>query len=223
MRRLLFYYSFVVVTLMAIGGFTSADSWGQLLPAILSFPLMVYFGLAVAPKRTRAILLPKQQVVHKKGKAEVIEAAEVTKLKPGFDMDRRAFLKIIGSAGLTIFLFSLFTKKAEAAFFGSNPGPGIVGIKDSTGTLIDPAIKHPTDGYKINQIDDTNATYSYYGFINKDGAWFIMREVTSGVDAGQYRYTKGTDTPGFSDGWDNKVTPTDGGYPTYNYFDEIFD
>ncbi|OGM69191.1 hypothetical protein A2975_02430 [Candidatus Woesebacteria bacterium RIFCSPLOWO2_01_FULL_44_14] len=222
MKRLLFYYSFIVVSMLTVIGFSSAQTPGQLLPAVLSFPLLLYFGLLVIPKRNKAILLPKQQPV-KILKGQKIEKAEVTKIK-NFDGNRRAFLKIIGSAGITVFLFSIFAKKAEAAFFGSNPGPGIVGIKDSTGTLINPAIKHPTDGYKINQIDDTSsATYSYFGFVNKDGAWFIMRETASGVDVGQYRYTKGTDTPGFSDGWDNKVDPTVGGYPAYNYFDVIFD
>ena len=212
MKRLLFYYSFIVVALMAIGGFSSVQSLGQLLPAILSFPLLVYFGLAVAPKRTKAILLPKQQVSPKKGKGEVIEAAEVTKLKPGFDMDRRAFLKIIGSAGLTIFLFSLFTKKAEAAFFGSVPGPGTVALKDSTGAVIDPAVKHPTDGYKINQLDDSSP--AYYGFTNKDGAWFIMKENTT---TGDYRYTKGaSDFTNATTGWPNRANLT------YDYFDAIF-
>jgi len=214
MKKLIQYYSFVIVAILTIIGFTSAGNVGQLLPAILTFPLLVYFGLAIAPKRSRAVVLPKMQ----SAKGEKIEVGQVTKLKPGFDLDRRAFLKLIGSAGITVFLFSIFAKRAEAAFFGSVPGPGTVAIKDATGTVINPAIKHPTDGYRINQVDDTSsATYSYYGFTNKDGAWFIMREVTSGVDAGQYRYTKGTS--GFAAGWADRVDPD----TPYNYFDEIFD
>ena len=212
MKRLLYYYSFIFIALITIGGFTAATAWNQLLPAILSFPLMVYFGLAVAPKRTRAILLPKQQGVTQKGKKEeVIETAKVTKIKPGFDIDRRAFLKIIGSAGITIFLFSLFTKKAEAAFFGSNPGPGIVGIKDSTGTLIDPSKHHPTDGYKISGIDDSSP--AFYGFVNKDGDWFIMKEEADG----DYLYYKKLITDDdFETEWPNR-----GGF-SYGYFNTKF-
>lgn len=218
MKRLLYYYSFIIVAIMALISFTSAESIGQLIPAIFFFPLAVYFGILITPKRSKAILLPKYQSQSKKLTKKEVKVTEgkVTKLK-GFDMDRRAFLKLIGSAGLTVFFFSIFAKRAEAAFFGSVPGPGIVGIKDSTGTLIDPAIKHPTDGYKINQLDDSNATYSYYGFTNKDGAWFIMRETTSGVDAGQYRYRKGAS--GFPAGWSAKADNPE----TYDYFDEIFD
>lgn len=212
MKRLLFYYSFIVVALTTIGGFTTVQNFWQLLPAILSFPLMVYFGLSVAPKRTKAILLPKQQVTTKKGKVEVIETAQVTKIKPGFDMDRRAFLKIIGSAGITIFLFSLFTKKAEAAFFGSVPGPGTVAIKDSTGTVIDPAKHHPTDGYKISGIDDSSP--AYYGFVNKDGDWFIMKEEADGDYLYHKRVTPTEDT--FDVEWPNR-----GGF-LYDYFDTIF-
>jgi hypothetical protein len=218
MKRLLHYYSFIVVSIMALIGFTSAQSVGQLIPAVLFFPLAVYFGILITPKRSKAILLPKFQVPPQKlNKEEKISEGKVTKLK-GFDMDRRAFLKIIGSAGLTVFFFSIFAKRAEAAFFGSVPGPGTVALKDSAGAIIDPAIKHPTDGYKINQMDDTSdPPYAYYGFANKDGAWFIMRETTSGVDEGQYRYRKGSS--GFPAGWGGRTANPE----TYDYFDEIFD
>ena len=63
---------------------------------------------------------------------------------------------------MTVFLFSIFTKRAQAAFFGSVPGPGIVGLKDSSGVRIDPAKHHPTDGYKINRIDDDSLPSNYY-------------------------------------------------------------
>lgn len=194
---------------MTIGGFSTVQDVGQLLPAILTFPLLIYFGLAVAPKRTRAILLPKQQVVPKKGQ-EVIETAEVTKLKP-FDIDRRAFLKLIGSAGITIFLFSLFTKKAEAAFFGSVPGPGTIALKDSTGTVIDPAKHHPTDGYRISGVDDSSP--AFYGFVHKDGDWFIMKEEADG-DYLYYKKMAGDDD--FATEWPNR-----GGF-VYGYFDAKF-
>src|SRR3990167_9057460 len=118
------------------------------------------------------------------------------------------FFRLIGSAGVSVFLLSIFTGKAEAAFFGSNPGPGTVGIKDSTGTLIDPSEKKPTDGYNISQIDD--AIPSYYGYVNKDGAWYIIKEDATGA----YRYVKGTSS--FSTNW------TDRAVLTYDYFNSIF-
>lgn len=121
------------------------------------------------------------------------------------------FLKLIGTAGVGVFMMSVFTKKAQAAFFGSAPGPGTVAIKNIAGDKIDPAEKQPTDGYKIAQLDDS--TPAYYGFTNKEGAWFIMREEATGA----YRYAKGDNN--FSTlGWPKRNTDE----LTYGYFNEIF-
>lgn len=203
-------------------GFLGASTLPQLVTAALFFPLMFYFLLQVVPKRSRAIELPvlsKDQVDskgrikktkrEKKGEDGVVELK-----KQGFDVDRRQFLKVIGGAGLTLFLFSIFTRRAEAAFFGSVPGPGTVSLKDTSGNQIDPAEKQPTDGYRINQLDDTSdAPNSYYGFVDKDGDWFIMKDDGSG----NYRYYKKTPSDDvFSVEWANRT-----GF-TYNYFDAIF-
>jgi len=126
------------------------------------------------------------------------------------DLDRRKFLKILGATGASVFLLSLLNpKQAGAAFFGSVPGPGTVSLKDASGTKINPAEKHPTDGYKISQLD--SATYPhYYGYVNQSGAWYIMKE----DDLGNYRYTKGT--TGFSANWTLRADLT------YDYFNTIF-
>lgn len=125
------------------------------------------------------------------------------------DLDRRMFLKLIGSAGITAFLFSIFTDKSHAAFFGSMPGPGTIAIKDSNGTVIDPSEKQPTDGYNISQVDD-GITASYYGFVHRTGAWYIQKEDATG----NYRYTKGPSD--FATNWTNRTSLT------YDYFDNIF-
>lgn len=89
---------------------------------------------------------------------------------------RRKFLKLVAGAGVGVFAASILNpKKASAAFFGSVPGAGVIAIKDSNGVKIDPSIKSPTDGFAISHIDA--ATYpAYYGFVNKDGNWYVMRE-----------------------------------------------
>ena len=204
-EKLLIYYGFVVGTLMVVMGFASARSPLQILTAVLFSPLLMYFAVMVVPKKKTAIKLPalKEVVIEKE------EPKEVTKLKrEGVDIDRRAFLKLIGTAGLSLFLFSMFTKKAEAAFFGSVPGPGTVSIKDSTGVKIDPAEKHPTDGYKITDLDDSSP--AYYGFLNKSGAWFIQKEGASG----DYRYVKGASS--YTTNWTNRASLT------YDYYDNVF-
>jgi hypothetical protein len=214
MKKLLTYYSFILISLMMIVGFLSASSYPQLATSILFFPLFVYFAVKVFPHRTKAIHLPEEVVVIPNStQPEEKEDKNTIKLKKeGVDIDKRMFLKLIGSAGLSLFLFSLFTKKAEAAFFGSVPGPGTVSIKDSTGTKIDPAEKHPTDGYNVAEIDDAGLD-TYLGFLNKSGAWFIIKEIGAGNDT-SYRYVKGASD--FTDNWTNRALLS------YDYYDNVF-
>lgn len=212
---------------MTFSAFLKAESSAQIISAVIFFPLFIYFSELVIPKRKKAIIIQpiklpikknaeeeqksilmetkKGKVAKKKEKEETGQVLE----EGNIDLDRRVFLKIIGSAGAGLFFLSIFTKKSHAAFFGSVPGPGTIAIKDSAGDVIDPAIKTPTDGYKISEIDDASSP-SYYGFVDKTGAWFIMKEDSSGA----YRYVKGDS--GFSTNW-----PLRGGL-SYGYFDAIF-
>jgi hypothetical protein len=214
MKKFLIYYSFIIVSLIVIAGFLSARTYPQLITAVLFFPLFTYFAVRVFPRRTKAIILPaKATVLPVNSKRGEKEDKEVIKLKKeGVDIDRRAFLKLIGSAGLSLFLFSLFTKRAEAAFFGSVPGPGTVSIKDSAGVKIDPAEKHPTDGYSVTEIDDAGSD-TYIGFIKKGGAWYIIKEIGAGSDS-SYRYTKGSSD--FITNWTGRTGLT------YGYYDDVF-
>lgn len=218
MKKLLIYYGFIVTSTMVLAGFLGASSTPQLISAVFFYPLAMYFTLLILPKRNRAIILPqtlpvvKEKKVQRKISEEKI--SETVKLQPieegKVDKERRAFLKAIGTAGMTIFLLSIFTKKAQGAFFGSMPGPGTVALKDIAGNKIDPAVKHPTDGYRIAELDD--GTPSYYGFIDKEGNWFIMRD-----NNGTYKYITGS--TGFSSAWTGK-----GAEPEINwkYYDAAF-
>ena len=192
------YYGFILTAVLTAISITS--------PGVLLFaPLVLHFLLEILPKAKKALPLP--EIV----KIEEIKVLEETppEERPQFDFDRRAFLKLIGGAGAGLFLFTLFTGKAEAAFFGSSPGPGTMSLKDSDGNKIDPAIKQPTDGYKITDVDDA-ASPAYYGFVNKTGAWFIQKEDSSGA----YRYTQGASS--YSTNWTARASLT------YDYFDNIF-
>lgn len=194
---------------MVISGFLGASSTPQLVSALLFYPMLVYFFSLVTPKKQKSITPPQIS------KGEVGKPAfEEVKLKlekpKSFDVNRRAFLKLIGTAGASLFLFSIFTKKAQAAFFGSVPGPGTVAIKNKTGEQIDPAEKSPTDGYAISQLD-ADGSPAYYGYIDKNGAWYIMKENADG----SYVYVRGSS--GFAAGWATHGTRTD-----YGTFDQIF-
>jgi hypothetical protein len=228
MKKLIIYYCFIVVSIMTLIGFISARTVPQILSAILFFPLLVYFSRLTVPRRGKVLVIPpveskelkkvEKPEVKKVKKGKKGEKEEPIKLKKqkefdfkGLDVDKRLFLKLIGSGGLTIFLFSIFTKKTHGAFFGSVPGPGTVAIKDTSGAQIDPALHHPTDGYKITELDDS--TPAYYGFTDKGGAWFIMKEGASG----DYRYTKGaSDFTNATTGWPNRASLT------YDYFENVF-
>lgn len=214
MNRLLIYYSFIIVSLMVVLGFVTAATFTQLTAAVLFFPLFIYFASRVFPRKIHAVHLPKEAVIVIQpagGKSpEKIDAATAKLKKEGVDIDRRAFLKLIGTAGLSLFLFSMFTKRAEAAFFGSVPGPGAVTLKDASGNKINPAEKQPTDGYKISRIDDSSP--AYYGFTNKNGDWFIQQEDASG----NYKYASGSGPNTFSTNW------TDRGSLTYVDFENAF-
>lgn len=213
--KLLLYYNFIVTTVMNVMGFVGTQSFSQLTSAVIFLPLALYFWFLVLPKRSKKLPIlestfpPTLQAETKKGKSQVLpEILPGRNLTRNIDRDRRTFLKLIGSAGLTLFFFAIFTRKAQGAFFGSVPGPGTVALKDTAGVQIDPAIKTPTDGYKISQIDDSSP--AFYGFVEKNGAWFIMKEDSSG----NYRYTKGTGS--FSANWTNRAALT------YDLFDVVF-
>lgn len=218
-KKITLYYSFILVTVMNIAGFASANSPSQFASAFLFVPITLYFWLQVKPKKTKKLpiehgmlsIIPGTEI-SKNDEPEELKKIEddypADKFGKGFELDRRMFLKLIGSAGLSVLMLALFTKKSHAAFFGSVPGPGTVALKDSTGAQIDPAIKHPTDGYRISQLDDSSP--AYYGFTEKGGAWFIMKEDSSG----NYRYVKGASD--FSTNWTGRAGLT------YDYYDVIF-
>lgn len=203
MKKVFIYYNFIIITTMVITGFVATRLLSQIISSLLFFPLATYFWFLVIPKK-KSLIAPPEVIPIVKGKPEKLK-----KIPPGkLDFNRRTFIKLIGSAGVSVFLFSIFTKRAHAAFFGSIPGPGTISIKDSGGTVIDPAKHHPVDGYRIGQLDD--ASPAYYGYTNKDGAWFILKEDSSG----NYRYTKGSS--GFSTNWTNRAALS------YDYFENVF-
>ena len=177
---------------------------------IIIFPLPLYFMLTVFYKESVVVeSVEPVESVESVESVKSVESVESVNQEPIVDPLKRKFLKIIGGSGLGILMLAIFKpKSAEAAFFGSVPGPGTVAIKDSNDNKIDPAIKSPTDAYGVTQIDDS--TPAYYGFVNKEGAWYITKEDTDG----SYRYNKGTGN--FSGNWSTRASLT------YDYFDAIF-
>ncbi len=205
MKGIVILYSFLLTTFMTVAGFMDTRSYPELISAIIFFPIAFYFGMLILPKKRQAkiVIDPVLDII----------PDSLSKVKnKDYDPERRKFLKLIGAAGGSLFLMTIFTKSTEAAFFGSMPGPGTVAVKNLAGAQIDPAEKKPTDGYNITEVDDAGVDV-YYGFVNKDGAWFIQKELSTGA----YRYTKGaSDFTNVTTGWPNRASLS------YGYFNDIF-
>src|SRR3990170_767121 len=179
--------------------------------ALLVLPLPLYFWGTLLGRLIRALRSPEEIGPQKPEPEE----------QPVGDPKRRDFLKKVGGIGLGLLTYSLLNpKQAGAAFFGSVPGPGTVAVKDTADAKIDPAIKElqsVTTQYGITEIDDGDP--AYYGFVNKDGAWYILQEDETTGDYA-YRYASPTNNPtlpDFTDAWDVHDSTL-----TYNYFDGAF-
>lgn len=206
-RNIIFLYGLVICLVLTLVGILSAKNTTDVAGSLIYLPLVFYFATRLfhfGPKTKKKKARPTLNPV----KAVAIAPEEgVIRVN---DNDRRLFLKLIASAGFSMFLMAIFTKKAQAAFFGSAPtGPGVVAIKNTAGVEIDPAQAQPTDGYTISELDDTGNP-AYYGFVKSSGAWYIMSEDSSGA----YRYSKG-DTD-FATNWTNRTGLT------YDYFNTVF-
>ncbi|MFC1654042.1 hypothetical protein ACFL1M_04310 [Patescibacteria group bacterium] len=232
-KRALVTYNFIIAVIITIAGLASAQSVTQVIISLAFLPVAIYFTIQLFKRRS-----PQQQTKktysispikignqilstpskHKRNTdPDVIEPEFLTKKQQQdredqvnvSDTNKRIFLKFIGTSSIAMVIMALFTKKAQAAFFGSIPGPGTVSIKDSSGSTIDPAEKQPTDGYEVSEIDDSG-TDTYYGFVHTNGSWYITKEDTTGA----FRYIRGSTS--FSTSWTNRAGLS------YDYYNNIF-
>lgn len=81
-------------------------------------------------------------------------------------------------------------------------------IKDGIVENIDGSLSN----YKISDIDD-DASPNYYGFIDKDGNWYIIKETISAGN-NTYRYIKGSSD--YTTNWTGRAGLS------YNYYYTIF-
>lgn len=213
MFNILTYCSFVIASLVVIAAFITSTTYAQLAVAILLYPPLVYLAFKAFPRKIKCCLFKEPETLTQ-STVQSIEKVEPVKNENTFgiaDIDKRVFLKLIGGVGLALFLFSLFNKKAEGLFYKSLPPPEMVSLKDISGNKIDPAQNQPTDGYNICEVDDNDSILTFYGFTNKDGAWFVMKEDT---ENGSFRYAQGS--ANFPVNWGNRENLQ------YGYFSKTF-
>jgi hypothetical protein len=194
--------------------FLTANTYTQVAVAVALYPAVAYIALNIIPRRKKKQPAVSVSPVPVLKEAIIEKPVKATDANTVVDTDKRAFFKLIGAAGLSIFLFSLFNRRAELPFFGkiagnepSGPSQNI--LVDSTGAKVDPSERQPLDGYQIAEIDDNIITF--YGMSNKQGAWVITREDT---DSNSFRYAKGDSD--FGSNWEKREKLT------YSYFHDVF-
>lgn len=177
-------------------------SEGMIILVMIPLPILMIWDGIKSLKIVKEIFKQKEKV--KKAEEPVSEVDET----------RRKFLKVAAGTSLaTAVMYFLNRQKAGAAFFGSVPGPGTVSVKDSSGNKVDIAQKQPLDGYNISDMDTSGST-QYFGFLNKDNAWYILQVNSDN----SMRYAKGLT---------NYSTPVTGAWATrtgqsYGTFGDIF-
>ena len=73
-------------------------------------------------------------------KIEEIDSSNIEELAKNVeDFDKRAFLKVLGIAGLGLAATSLFPKKTDALIVGNQSTSGALNLKNVAGTKINPA------------------------------------------------------------------------------------
>ena len=214
MRKALTYTSFASASILMILAFLTAKTYTQLGVAVIVYPLITYFAYKLFIDNGRrapaiAIQLPSLKQTRRPEKIEVEEAKAEREGVGIADIDKRAFLKIIGAAGISFFIFSLLGRRAETLLFDRalDSGIGPLGGPAPSGT--GSFAPSPMEGYKISEIDDNAITY--YGFTNNGGGWLIMREDT---EASSFRYAKGSSN--FPMNWSNRANLD------YDYFYNLF-
>ena len=198
--RLLIYYCFIMSATLVVTSLLAVETMAQLVSTLIFSPLVGYFFALVWPRRSPApVFAPAYPARTQPAPASAAN----------LDADRRDFLKLIGTAGISIFLYNLFLRRDSNLLFSGSPAPTApLAIQNAQGEVINPAEKSPTQGYYISQIDDSPV--AYFGFINNLGQWFIMRQETDD----SYRYSKGDKD--FIAAWSNRAKLT------YDYFDNVF-
>lgn len=198
--KLLIMYCLVVSCIFVVGGFMSSKNQTDFITSFVFLPLPVYFLILVFFQRKMVTVTPV-------GQRSYTPPVATTKL----DENRRDFLKLIGTAGISIFVYNLLFRRDVGPLLGnfsSNNNTNPLTLKNAQGDVINPAEKSPTEGYSISQIDDSPT--AYFGFINNMGQWFIMRQDTDN----SYRYSRGDKD--FTSNW------TDRTKLEYDYFDNVF-
>lgn len=209
MTKAITYSSFIIACILVALAFVTAKSYTQLAIGVILYPALAYYALKVFPRKSEdnyiqpsvTVQLPSRLV--QRAQEENRERVDVV------DVDKRTFLKLVGTVGLSFFVFSLLGRKVGDMLFGRSLSSGVNPPQDTGSGIEGQAGAGITAGYKVSEIDED--IVSYYGFTNQEGGWLIMKEDT---EVNSFRYAKGAS--GFPTNWDNRKKLK------YDYFYNLF-
>lgn len=213
--RILTFSSFILAGMAVMGIFLTATTYTQLGIAVALYPVIIYFAFKAFPRARKVssddvvITAPPKVETKEKVDTQTAEEKSEANSQENFtitDINKRAFLKLVGATGLSFFLISIFGRRVESLFSGQNLVQTPISAPISQTAS---ASASPTDGYNISEIDD--GLVGYYGFINKEGSWFVMQADTN---TGSYRYARGESN--FPGNWKNRESLK------YDYFYKVF-
>ena len=75
-------------------------------------------------------------------------------------------------------------------------------------------VNNPISQYVVSDQDQYDTNTIYFGMLRTDGAWYILKQTTSGTTI-SYRYSKGTTD--YATNWGNRATTL-----VYNYYNTEF-
>ncbi len=206
MKKKLTYPAFIIAAFLVVLTFITATTYVQLGIAVALYIPLAWFALKIFQRKENepmvTVPLPSVRQTHApKAKGVKTEQVEIA------DIDKRAFLKLLGATGLSFFIFSILGRRAESFLFGGGTQTALA-PSTTVGTGV-PSTTPLMEGYRIAEIDDNAITY--YGFINTTGGWLIMREET---ETSSFRYAKGDIN--FPSNWTRR------GSLKYDYFYKLF-
>lgn len=201
MSKTITYSGLVVSAVLMVVLFVTAKSYTQLAIAVILYPLLAYFALRILPRM-------RKYKGHVRAVVTTTRTPESPKVEVA-DIDKRTFLKLIGTAGLTFFIFSILGRRAEYALYNKGILPSMSGVTPPTDPSSGGSLTS-AQGYKITEVDDTGST-AYYGFVNSSGSWFIMKQ---DQNATSFRYAGGNSN--FTQGWKDRKNLK------YDYYYNLF-
>lgn len=153
------------------------------LPNIYSFRL-------VTRETLESTVLPLPS--HSESKASAHESVATT------DANKRAFLKLAGIAGLGVIASSVLPRQAEAYVMGSAPTSGVVGVKNSSNTRVNPATEESLQELIAGQgVEKKTTTLASSGTVHTPTSGKKLRvystrfSMTADLTSVAFRFTSG--------------------------------